>query len=1211
MTLEASDDYGRHKGDRNENSRKIQYVNPHNGELEWTTWGNLLPGDLVVVNDRESFPADLILVYGCANDNRNMCYIETSGIDGETNLKIKDVPSRMSAEFWKASKADKFDLGAGIHAEKQEVGKVLNRIIRGVYEYEQPNAFLQFEGSFGPAGLGGETCELKNKVSLDFRNLILRGSELRNSRFIFGMIAYAGHETKLILSQKQNTLKFGMIDKLINKLMLVIFVVFLLVVGLADVLLFQQQDTSAWWYFKFTSSTSGYKLPGGLAFYLTFAILLSNMIPISMVLLTEILNKYMQERVNHDLLMYHEETDTPAQCRTASLSAEIGQITHFFSDKTGTLTRNEMRLVGVYIGTNMYGFQPTKVDENGVEVEDFSESTGSKDRSNSDNTTSSEKLADIPQKVIFKDMLDLITSKKHSSRREMAIEFLVFLATCHTVIVDTNEEGIETLNAESPDEEAFVEGASKLGVKLCNTDDGCTIVRLPDKSMRRYQVLAVNPFNSTRKRMSIVLCREDNSLVLFMKGADNKMFERVAKGQRASLKPLESQLKQYSWAGLRTLVMGKRELSEEEYLKWDVCYKEAAASPPAVRSEELAKVAETVESNIEIIGATAIEDQLQLGVPKSIQTLRDAGIQVWVLTGDKIETAINIGLSSQLLDQGMYQLKLVSTDPAELLTQLDEILETISSAIGKISNPPSPRQQELEMSELEAQSNVTGYSVATPNNPTISGEYRADCLALVVSGDSLEYLLEHQKGDAVLEKKLLTVARACKVVLACRVSPKQKALIVEMVRFAPDNKNLKRKPITLAIGDGANDVPMIQSAHVGIGISGREGRQAVNNSDFSIAQFRFVVRLLLIHGRENYRRHATVIRYLILCWLVYVFTLFFYLPYSFWSGQQIYYNYWILFTSAWYINFLIVAHGWFNTDLSIDYVMSNPWVYCMGAENRDLNIKSLLVVLVRAGVYVLLIWGLVFKSMPLVEDQEAMGFTMYGTIFWVMYVLQGAVGKSWTNVTFFCFGLLLILYFAGMAVFPGLNAIGLYLFNELTLAALAWTQMFLIATTVAVIEIIIKYTQKEFFPTGLDLIMEQDRGYVNGDRVGPRFGWKAGHVLAETGRLVAWPTQIGIDKIQNSVRRRRKPKKTRTGEDARSRASSPSTVGENALEEEENENPIKPLKPGFDYSYSQGDVETKGRADSLGRRRMSTYQSKRLQSSDLNLSAATQQQQPE
>lgn len=1124
MAVEGYDDLTKHRGDAVENNQTIERVDLRTGKIVETTWGSVLPGDIVLVKDRGNFPADLIFLCS-SSDKPNMCYIETSGIDGETNLKIKDGPTALSQRILANLKPG---LQRQSQAGKEDVARALASSAFGLYEYEQPNAFLQFNGSITFPASSQEQQELK--VPLEFRNLILRGSELRNTKWIFGLVAYAGHETKLSLSRKISPVKFSRIDILLNRVMLALFCIYLtLLCGVADLTLFQQTDTSEWWYFKRTSSVDGYLVPGGVAFFITFMILFSNWIPVSMVLLVELVNTYLAMLVNCDIKMYHPETNTAACCRSPTLSAEIGQITHFFSDKTGTLTRNEMKLVGLYVNRKRYGIIPPPLGPDGKPLiaQPDTTSTMTTTSTASDKTPATETVDEPNVAQLFSGLpghlhenQDSQSDSPESIQFRKVLDLLVFLAVCHTVILETDEETSEvTLNSESPDEEAFVKGAAALGVKLLDASNGGVSVQLPKGDILRYEVLALNAFNSTRKRMSIVICRPDGSIVTMMKGADNFILSRLAKGQEEVVQDLEEQLMIYAWAGLRTLVMAQRELSESEYIEWDQKYKAATVAPIGERAEALTAVAELIESEMTLVGATAIEDQLQVGVPEAIQTLRDAGIQVWVLTGDKVETAINIGLSSQLLDSSMYQIELTSSDREQVLRQLEVVYDILFATPQKAKSIGPSKVVDIEHgrgadTDALAQSNKVGPANFGEEEETHklqetlrNGGY----LALVISGDALELLLGKQKGSAKLENKLLAIARACKVVLACRVSPVQKALIVEMVRYAPDNGRLPRPPVTLAIGDGANDVPMIQSAHVGVGISGHEGRQAVNASDFSIAQFRFAVRLLLIHGRLNYRRLSCMICFVCYSWIVYILVLFVYQPFTLWSGSQVYFAYLYTFFAPPLLNFAIVSVGWFSCDLSEQAVLANPRAYCIGAENRDMGMRSVIVVLSRGLFHVALIFALVLSSCEPIIDSGALGSTIFTAVFMVVFFEQLIQGSSFNSVSVIAYSFLFVAFLVGMSI----ATTPAYLYFSDAYPARAWMQIVLVVVLSLVVRAATALAQREWWPTPIQILQEQER--ILGLYAPTKVGVSKSKVLKEAVLLVSSPIPMAIKRIKKML----------------------------------------------------------------------------------------------
>jgi phospholipid-translocating ATPase len=329
-------------------------------------------------------------------------------------------------------------------------------------------------------------------------------------------------------------------------------------------------------------------------------------------------------------------------------------------------------------------------------------------------------------------------------------------------------------------------------------------------------VLNTLEFNSTRKRMSAIVRMPNGKIILFCKGADSIIYSRLAPGQQQNLRrQTAAHLEMFAREGLRTLCVAERVLGEEEYQIWNKKH-ELAAAALTDREDKLEEVSSAIEQDLTLLGGTAIEDRLQDGVPDTIALLGRAGIKLWVLTGDKVETAINIGFSCNLLSNEM-ELIVFNIDAGDVQAASGE-LDKWLAVFGLTGT-----EEEL----------IAARKHHEPPSATH---------AIVVDGEVLKLML----GDA-LQRKFLLLCKQCRSVLCCRVSPAQKAAVVQMVR-----KGLNI--MALSIGDGANDVAMIQEADVGVGIAGEEGRQAVMSSDYAIGQFRFLQRLVLVHGRWSYRR---------------------------------------------------------------------------------------------------------------------------------------------------------------------------------------------------------------------------------------------------------------------------------------------------------------------------------------------------------------------
>jgi len=302
--------------------------------------------------------------------------------------------------------------------------------------------------------------------------------------------------------------------------------------------------------------------------------------------------------------------------------------------------------------------------------------------------------------------------------------------------------------------------------------------------------------------------------------------------------------------GLRTLCLGYAQLSKEEYDTWALEHQDASTTLEN-REAKLDAVAEKIEKNLILIGATAIEDKLQEGVPESIAELSSAGIKIWVLTGDKMETAINIGFSCNLLTRDMHLIVIKAVRGGEeglqdIKNQLKSALVHFFDKTDEKGNPLPPRPLSPSTTSAEFPDSLQSPQTAEhlhphdPNQPVPRH-------ALIIDGASLQHSLTIEARE-----DLVKLATSCAAVICCRVSPLQKAQVVELVKAAKNS-------MCLAIGDGANDVSMIQAAHVGVGIAGEEGLQAVMAADYAIAQFRYLSRLLLVHGHWSYFRTAEMV----------------------------------------------------------------------------------------------------------------------------------------------------------------------------------------------------------------------------------------------------------------------------------------------------------------------------------------------------------------
>ncbi|KAK7206902.1 phospholipid-transporting ATPase 1 [Myxozyma melibiosi] len=826
---EGIEDVKRRNADKDLNNAPVLVLS--NGIFENRRWVNVAVGDIVRVESEESIPADLVLL--ASSEPEGLCYIETANLDGETNLKIKQ----------------------GLPETADRVSPTDLSNMKGTLRSEQPNSSLYtYEGV-----LTLETPNGEKEIPLNPDQLLLRGATLRNTPWIHGAVVFTGHETKLMRNATAAPIKRTAVEHMVNLQIIFLFGILItlsIVSSIGDVV--KEHVAASELSYLYIEGRNLVKL--FFQDFLTYWILYSNLVPISMFVTIEVVKFYQAFLISSDLDMYYKPSDTPAICRTSSLVEELGQIEYIFSDKTGTLTRNIMEFKQCSIAGICYG-DDIPEDKRAVEVDG--------------------QVIGVHNFSVLNENLDT-----HPTR-EVIHEFLTLLSTCHTVIPEVTADEKIKYQAASPDEGALVDGAAKLGYQFTTRRPKSITVSIRGQDSE-YELLNICEFNSTRKRMSAIFRCPDGRIRLYCKGADTVILERLSPGNPYAEATLQH-LEEYAADGLRTLCLAMRAISDSEYAEWSAIY-DRAATTMNDRSTELDKAAELIEKDLFLLGATAIEDKLQDGVPDTIHTLQTAGIKIWVLTGDRQETAVNIGMSCKLLSEDM-SLLIVNEETKE---------DTRSNIKNKLS---AIRGQNAE-------------------------DVILDTLALIIDGHSLAFALEKD-----LEKDFLDLAVMCKAVICCRVSPLQKALVVKLVK-----RHLKA--ILLAIGDGANDVSMIQAAHVGVGISGMEGMQAARSADVSIGQFKYLRKLLLVHGGWSYQRLSKVILYSFYKNIALYMTQFWYVFWNAYSGQVIYESWSITFYSVFFTVAPPFVLGVFDQFVNARLLDRYPELYQLGQKGTFFNVRT-------------------------------------------------------------------------------------------------------------------------------------------------------------------------------------------------------------------------------------------------------------------------------
>ncbi|KAL3501616.1 hypothetical protein ACH5RR_036065 [Cinchona calisaya] len=1018
MVKEGIEDWRRQQQDVEVNNRKVKVHHGH-GLFQNTEWKNLRVGDIVKVEKDEFFPADLLLLSSSYEDA--VCYVETMNLDGETNLKLKQALEVTSSLNEDANYKD----------------------FKALVKCEDPNANLYtFVGSM-------DFEEQQHPLSP--QQLLLRDSKLRNTDYIYGAVIFTGHDTKVIQNSTAPPSKRSKIEKKMDKIIYFLFGVLFTMsfVGSIYFGIVTKEDLKNGhnrWYLKPENSKIFFdpkRAPAAAIYhFLTALMLYSYLIPISLYVSIEIVKVLQSLFINQDIHMYYEETDKPAHARTSNLNEELGQVDTVLSDKTGTLTCNSMEFIKCSVAGTAYGRGVTEVERA------MAKRNGSPLMVNGRNVQDSPKSAKRSSVKGYNFDDERITDGNwvNEPHADVIQKFFRLLAVCHTAIPEIDEEtGKASYEAESPDEAAFVIAARELGFEFYRRTQTTVSVNELDtlagkKIERVYKLLNVLEFNSTRKRMSVIVRDEEGKLLLLCKGADSVIFGRLAKNGREFEDETREHVNEYADAGLRTLILAYRELGEEEYKVFNERFLEAKNSVSADREALIDEVTETIEQDLVLLGATAVEDKLQPGVPECIDKLAQAGIKIWVLTGDKMETAINIGYACSLLRQGMKQIMVTLETPEIIALEKGDNKQAIAKA----------SKQSVVQQITEGKAQVTKSSEA---------------FALIIDGKSLAYALEDDTKNLFLE-----LAISCASVICCRSSPKQKALVTRLVKSGT-------KRTTLGIGDGANDVGMLQEADIGIGISGVEGMQAVMSSDVAIAQFRFLERLLLVHGHWCYRRISSMICYFFYKNVTFGITIFLYEAYASFSAQPAYNDWFLSLYNVFFTSLPVIALGVFDQDVSARFCLKFPLLYQEGVLNVLFSWRRIIGWMFNGVCSAIIIFFFcttaldpqAFNKDGKVADFEILGATMYTCVVWVVNC-QMALAVSYFTVIqhIFIWGgialwyLFLVVY---GAIRPSISTTAYKVFVE----ALAPSPLFWIVTIFAVISALIPYfsynsIQMRFFP---------------------------------------------------------------------------------------------------------------------------------------------------
>ncbi|EDK31407.1 phospholipid-translocating P-type ATPase, flippase family protein (macronuclear) [Tetrahymena thermophila SB210] len=843
MLKEAYDDFKRFQRDREANSQIYQVLKVDQPEFP-TKSCDLKVGDIIQVQTNQRIPADLLLLY--TSDPSGDVFIKTDQLDGETDWKLRK-PVRLVQSFAKEQGPEQI-IRLNAQCQAQEPIENIYKFT-GVFEinHNQPNI---------------------QKESLSLENTMWANTVLASGK-IWALVLYTGKETRMAMNSRDARSKFGQLDTELNYLSKLLFV-FMVISSIVLVVL---QGVKLEWY--------------TLILTFRYLLLLSSIIPISMRVNLEFAKLIYCYKINIDQQM------PGTVARSSQIPEELGRIQFILTDKTGTLTQNDMTFKKLSLESGIFTYEETSQLQEIVKVQ-CSLSYGP--------------MADIEKIVKKKNLNDLeINSTKEREikniRREKDViirDLITALAICHNVTPIEGDDGSKSFQASSPDEVALVKIAEDMGITLESRSQEQLVLKNANNQIETYNILANFPFSSHSKRMGILVKHvETGRYIFYLKGADTVICEKIPKYQKGFLK---DECDSLAREGLRTLVITQKYLTEEQFNSWNVKYQEARTSLEN-RDEKEEQVIHLLEKDMEFLGITGVEDKLQEDVCNTLESLRNAGIKIWMLTGDKVETATCIAISAGIMSNPQRQFLITECENSFNLQQ-----------------------------QLQRFNNESNY-------------------VLIIDGISLKLALEKH------ENLFFEVSTKAPAVVCCRCSPTQKAQITECIKKYTGKK-------TAGVGDGGNDVGMIQSADVGIGIVGKEGMQAALAADFSIEKFKYLNRLLLWHGRLSYKRSSVLSQFvihrgLIISVIQMIFIVcFYFVPIPVYDGLLML-GYSTIFTM--FPVFSLV----FDEDIDEKTSMDYPPLYQTLQKGRELNTKTFfgwIWVSIYQGTIIMVISFMLFKD---------------------------------------------------------------------------------------------------------------------------------------------------------------------------------------------------------------------------------------------------------
>lgn len=825
---ESFEDLARYKSDLETNSTKTQLQSE--GEWKLIESKNLFVGDIVKISNLEHFPADIIAL--ASSDQNGKILTLGSCIDGDKDLKEKK----------------------SLKETQELIGDSMQFVLMGTLKFGIQNEnYDSFKGSLA---IG------ESPIPISAKNLLLRGTMLKNTNWVIGLVVYTGKDAKIMQNSQFRNFKQTKVELYANWLIILMISIILLlsVIVLIGSAVWNANYSKVYAQFipiRYSSSAEAFMS------FLSSLVLFSSIIPVTLIMTLEMARVIQSYFINKDIEMLDTSQGRFSKVFNTAINEDLGQVKYIFADKTGTLTSNMLEFKSAFIGDTLFGDQlflenkkdskkkPTYVNKTegiyfGFYDRRMSIALNPESKMKSENFV----FRDVQNKEIF----------WIRNQSELIYHVLLGMSICHNCIIQSDAEhsGKIKYSGIYQDEVVLVDASRHLGFILKESTDSIKTVEINGEN-KEIEVLNYFEFNSSRRRSSII-ARHDGYIKHFIKGAGEVIGERLNhKIEQPYLEKTEKMIEKMHINGLRTLCFGLKIITLSEYKEIEAKLKsfEGKSNKETLRNDFIEKI----ENDFLLLGCVAIEDKLQKKVAEVIADFVSADIRVWMLTGDKKEIAESVGYNCKLIDNSTKKIYLLKND--------------------------SPDAKFAEFRQ------------------TLDHKNANEKVTLIMENFSISDLIERKELAKAYAREIFA---KCDSVIASRMTSFEKGQLTKMMKEYTQE-------VVLAIGDGANDVDMIQNANVGVGIYGQEGMKAIQGSDYGLVDFESLWKLIFVHGHWSYIRTTELLQMFYFKNLLFVIPQFLYCFYNCFSAQTLYDEGYVMFFHLFFTSIPLIVRGSFDQDV--------------------------------------------------------------------------------------------------------------------------------------------------------------------------------------------------------------------------------------------------------------------------------------------------------